>query len=73
VEALARWTHASWARFRRPASFRWPKCGLIADLGRWALGEACRQLSQWRTKGLEVPAVSVNLSPSSFHNLDLPA
>ncbi len=73
VEALARWTHAelgevSPARFIPLAE----ECGLIADLGRWALGEACRQLAQWRTQGLAVPAVSVNLSPSSFHNLDLP-
>ena len=34
--------------------------------------EACRQLSDWRAKGLDVPAVAVNLSPTSFHNLDLP-
>ncbi|WP_313570695.1 sensor domain-containing protein [Comamonas terrigena] len=73
VEALARWTHAelgevSPARFIPLAE----ECGLIADLGRWALSEACRQLAQWRTQGLAVPAVSVNLSPSSFHNLDLP-
>ena len=73
VEALARWTHAelgevSPARFIPLAE----ECGLIADLGRWALGEACRQLAQWRAQGVAVPAVSVNLSPSSFHNLDLP-
>ena len=48
------------------------ECGLIADLGHWALREACRQLSAWRAQGLAVPAVSVNLSPTSFHNLDLP-
>jgi EAL domain-containing protein (putative c-di-GMP-specific phosphodiesterase class I) len=39
--------------------------------GKLGTGRACRQLSQWRAKG-SVPAVSVNLSPSSFHNLDLP-
>jgi predicted signal transduction protein with EAL and GGDEF domain len=73
VEALARWTHPelgpiSPARFIPLAE----ECGLIADIGRWALGEACRQLAQWRTQGLRVPSVSVNLSPSSFHDLDLP-
>ena len=73
VEALARWNHAelgevSPARFIPLAE----ECGLIADLGRWAVGEACRQLAQWRANGVAVPAVSVNLSPSSFHNLDLP-
>ena len=34
--------------------------------------EACRQLAQWRRQGLQIPAVSVNLSPTNFHNLDLP-
>ncbi|MEE1923781.1 EAL domain-containing protein [Pseudomonas sp. 148P] len=73
VEALARWTHPvlgeiSPARFIPLAE----ECGLIAELGRWALREACRQLSEWRARGLVVPAVAVNLSPTSFHNLDLP-
>ncbi|MEF7617049.1 GGDEF and EAL domain-containing protein [Aquincola sp. MAHUQ-54] len=73
VEALARWHHARLgpvppARFIPLAE----ECGLIGDLGRWALGEACRQLAEWRAGGLAVPAVSVNLSPTSFHNLDLP-
>ena len=73
VEALARWNHPQLgsippARFIALAE----DCGLIGDLGRWALQEACRQLSDWRAKGLQVPAVSVNLSPTNFHNLDLP-
>lgn len=73
VEALARWTHAELGEIS-PARFipLAEECGLVADLGRWALREACRQLAEWRAKGLPVPAVSVNLSPTSFHNLDLP-
>lgn len=73
VEALARWTHPALG-FISPARFipLAEECGLIADIGRWALGEACRQLAQWRAQGLRVPSVSVNLSPSSFHDLDLP-
>jgi EAL domain-containing protein (putative c-di-GMP-specific phosphodiesterase class I) len=51
VEALARWTHAELGEISPPALSRWPKSGLIADLGSWALEEACRQLSQWRAKG----------------------
>ncbi len=73
VEALARWTHPTLGDI--PPSRFIPlaeACGLIADLGLWAVRTACRQLSAWRAKGLTVPAVSVNLSPTSFHNLDLP-
>ena len=48
------------------------EAGLIGDLGQWALHEACRQLASWRQEGLEVPSVSVNLSPTNFHNAALP-
>jgi len=73
VEALARWTHPELGEIS-PVRFipLAEECGLIADLGHWALREACRQLAAWRAQGLAVPAVSVNLSPTSFHNLDLP-
>nr|WP_261794578.1 EAL domain-containing protein [Comamonas testosteroni] len=73
VEALARWSHPELGEIS-PARFipLAEESGLIADLGRWALDEACEQLARWRTQGLNIPAVSVNLSPSSFHNLDLP-
>ncbi|MCW0210461.1 MAG: EAL domain-containing protein [Achromobacter sp.] len=73
VEALARWRHPtlgdiSPARFVPLAE----ECGLIGGLGDWALREACSQLAVWRGKGLRVPSVSVNLSATNFHNLNLP-
>lgn len=73
VEALARWTDVSLGavppvRFIALAE----DCGLIAELGEWALSQACQQLAAWRAEGLEVPVVSVNLSAASFHNLALP-
>lgn len=73
VEALARWHHAEWGEVS-PSRFipLAEECGLMGDLGRWALDTACQHLAAWRAQGLQVPAVSVNLSPSNFHNLDLP-
>ena len=73
VEALARWTHPQLGEIS-PARFipLAEECGLIADLGRWVLAQACRQLSDWRRRALAIPSVSINLSPTSFHNLDLP-
>lgn len=73
VEALARWRHpilgdVSPVRFIALAE----ECGLIGQLGQWALKEACRQLRQWQAKGLSVPSVAVNMSPLNFHDLDLP-
>lgn len=73
VEALARWRHSalgdiSPVRFIPLAE----ESGLILALGQWALQEACRQLKEWRDSGLNVPGISVNMSPLNFHNLDLP-
>jgi len=73
VEALARWFHPqlgniSPARFIPIAE----ECGLIGELGRWALEEACSQLADWRRRGIKVPSVSVNLSTTNFHDLELP-
>ena len=73
VEALARWTDATLGEVP-PLCFipLAEECGLVADLGRWALREACRQLAAWRAQGWAVPAVSVNLSPTVLHDLALP-
>ena len=73
VEALARWTHPQLGEIS-PVRFipMAEECGLIGDLGLWAIREACRQLATWRCKGQVVPVISVNLSPTNFHNLELP-
>lgn len=73
VEALARWTHPQLGNIS-PVRFipLAEECGLIGALSQWALREACRQLADWRSRGLVIPAVSVNLSPTNFHNLELP-
>lgn len=44
--------------------------GLIIPIGEWALREACRQNSEWRTLGLPEITMAVNLSAVQFrqHN-----
>lgn len=73
AEALTRWTHplhgeVSPSRFIALAE----ECGLIGELGMWTLRESCRQLADWRRRGVGIPNVSVNLSPTNFHDHDLP-
>jgi len=72
VEALSRWYHPQLGEVL-PSQFipLAEECGLIGDLSRWALRAACKQMSVWRQKGVNIPAVSVNLSPLNFHNINL--
>jgi EAL domain-containing protein (putative c-di-GMP-specific phosphodiesterase class I) len=47
------------------------ECGLIEQIGLWSLREACRQMAEWRDAGLDIPCVSVNLSPINFQSVSL--
>ena len=72
VEALARW-HDPVLGEVSPAKFipLAEECGLIEHIGLWSIREACRQMAQWRDAGLDIPCVSVNLSPLNFQNAGL--
>ncbi|MGN6389525.1 MAG: EAL domain-containing protein, partial [Burkholderiaceae bacterium] len=63
MEALLRWNHPTLGvilpnRFIPLAE----ETGLIREIGRWALREACRQNAIWRRAGYPSLVVSVNLS-----------
>ncbi|HEY0779118.1 MAG TPA: EAL domain-containing protein, partial [Gemmatirosa sp.] len=63
VEALLRWNHPTRgpvapARFIGLAE----ETGLIVAIGRWVLGEACRQGAAWRGAGAGELYVAVNIS-----------
>lgn len=69
VEALLRWHHPE-RGLVMPDTFipLAEKTGLILEIGRWVIHEACRQLMEWRALGREVPTVSVNLSTTQFRS-----
>ena len=67
AEALVRWEHPERGMVQ-PAEFvsLAEESGLILPLGRWVLGEACRQLAAWRADGRPDLRVTVNLSARQF-------
>lgn len=63
TEALIRWQHPR--RGLVPPDQFIPmleETGLIVQVGRWVLEEACRQMVEWQKSGLDIPSISVNLS-----------
>jgi diguanylate cyclase (GGDEF)-like protein len=73
-EALVRWRHPQRGVIP-PADFipLAEETGLIIQLGRWVLEEACRQMSRWQNLSLrdEPLQISVNLSCKQFLQPDL--
>ena len=64
VEALLRWQRGD-GRLISPAEFIpiAEKSGLITELGDWVLRQVCRDLAVMRASGVELPKISVNVSP----------
>ncbi|HUP97300.1 MAG TPA: EAL domain-containing protein [Usitatibacter sp.] len=63
VEALLRWQHPT-RGLVPPGEFIGfaEETGLIVPIGKWVLGEACRQNKAWQDAGLPQIAVAVNMS-----------
>jgi diguanylate cyclase (GGDEF)-like protein/PAS domain S-box-containing protein len=73
LEALVRWQHPE-RGLLMPEAF----LGLIEEfsmseaLTRYVAHAACRQIAAWRSAGLEVPQIAINISGREFCDLRLP-
>ncbi|MFN3486451.1 MAG: putative bifunctional diguanylate cyclase/phosphodiesterase, partial [Planctomycetota bacterium] len=73
-EALVRWNHPHRGRILPMEFIRMAEeTGLVVDIDRWVLREACRQLEEWhrRYPRARPLSVSVNLSGRHFAQADL--
>jgi diguanylate cyclase len=67
LEALLRWTSAELGAVS-PGEFIpvAEETGLILPIGRWVLKTACQQAQSWRTEGLPLQRIAVNVSGRQF-------
>jgi len=72
VEALIRWNHPELGIIM-PGEFipLAEKSGLIQEIGRWVLNEACRQNQHWQEQGLPPITMAVNVSTHQFTRSEL--
>jgi diguanylate cyclase (GGDEF)-like protein/PAS domain S-box-containing protein len=71
VEALIRWQDPEQGLVP-PGRFIpvLEECGLIGEVGRWALQRALHDQSQWWEQGVAAPRVAVNVSPLQLRRQD---
>lgn len=72
VEALIRWQHPEFGMVG-PTKFipLAEKTGLIMQIGKWALREACRINKEWQDAGYDPIVIAVNISPKQFRHQDI--
>lgn len=68
-EALIRWNHPRLGLVS-PAEFipLAEEIGLIDEIGRWVLNEACQQTKKWQQKGMHHLGIAVNVSGKQLQN-----
>ena len=69
VEALIRWQQPD-RGLVSPSQFVpiAEDCGLIVEIGRWVLREACGQAREWQDAGLPFKRISINVSAVEFRD-----
>lgn len=72
LEALIRWNHPKKGMIS-PGDFIpiAEETGIIYDISKWVIQEACQTLKQWHEQGLSKVPVWVNLSPLLFYEPQL--
>ena len=70
AEVLMRWLHPKLGLLG-PDKFipLAERHGLIRQIGRWAIEQACKQAAEWRESGLRM-RIAVNISADQFHQVD---
>jgi EAL domain-containing protein (putative c-di-GMP-specific phosphodiesterase class I) len=70
VEALIRWQHPEDGLIYPGHFIHYAeRSHLIDSIGEWVLWQACVQMSRWQALGIDVPSISVNVSPRQLNNL----
>ena len=72
MEALLRWQHPVLGPLSPNAFIQVAEeLGVIGEISRWVMNEACTQLASWRAQGHTGLRMSVNLSPLDFDKRDI--
>lgn len=68
MEALVRWAHPQ-RGLLLPEAFLHiaERTGNIVALGRWVFEHACRQIKEWRNRGLTPPRLAINVSAAEVN------
>jgi len=71
AEALIRWHHPT-KGLLLPKAFIGiaEECGIIKQIDRWVLREACLQAKSWQDAGYALETISVNISGQEFESAD---